>query len=104
MLTIGKKFYKGGTKKTVDEIKNLMNDLKVLNRFIDKKETIESFMERCFNTKSTKFLLGYSIVLKYEIADKYCNEKDLKSIFYDKTLQGTSIFNYNEWFKNKVFK
>lgn len=104
-LAIGKGFF--GKKQSVDDVmKQLSSDdsqLLKMNKYFEKTdELIESFLKSNLTTKEC--YLCCEIELKYEIKEEDWNEEKLQRVFYDKTIEGTKVFNYDTWFKEIIFK
>ena len=106
ILEIGKCFYDSGKiQKTPSELMEIKKNLSLLNSYLNKPDnSIEDFIDECIKTKNKKFLLGFAIVMTYEIEEKDWSEEKLEKIFYKKTLEGTKVFNYDKWFKEIIFK
>ena len=106
ILEIGKCFYDSGKiQRTPSELMEIKKNLSPLNSYLNKPDnSIEDFIDECIKTKNKKFLLGFAIVMTYEIEEKDWSEDKLEKIFYKKTLEGTKVFNYDKWFKEIIFK
>lgn len=102
ILEIGKCFYDSGKiQRTPSELMEIKKNLSPINRNL---KSIEGLIDECIKTKNKKFLLGFTIVMSYEIEEKDWSEEKLEKIFYKKTLEGTKVFNYDKWFKEIIFK
>lgn len=102
ILEIGKCFYDSGKiQRTPSELMEIKKNLSPIKRNL---KSIEGLIDECIKTKNKKFLLGFTIVMTYEIEEKDWSEEKLEKIFYEKTLEGTKVFNYDKWFKEIIFK
>ena len=82
-------------KKSKDTINN-----KKLVEFLKESKKLQEWNKKPNNS----ITFGCEIILQYEIKEDDWSETKLKNIFYEKSIEGASVFGYDDWFKNIIFK